>query len=827
MTKDQRRCARNLLLGMIFYLILAGPAAADRAKTFEIFTECLDGKSRPAWQAGNGSPVVSGETGRNAGTRFPAVFGKNTRRVYWDRAVSLDLRGYDLLELDLTCIQPDIVRTFTLYLKSGEGWYLWSSPLKESGRQKLSFDIRGAATEGKPTGWHAINAVRISLTREENGADHGKTRAATEQTAAIIAHGLKAHSCALFIVQGTLSMANANERTYAGNRAKRISQWLQENGIRHSIIDDAEVATGRLKNARIAILPYNSLPPDRELRALESFVQQGGKLIVLYSSDPKLAKLMGLKLGSYQAAAAAGQWNSFAFNRHAPPYLPAVVYQESSNIMPAYPADNASRVIAYWQNSAGQNLADPAWLQSPNGFWMSHVLLDGDNVNKQNMLLALLGSFWPSIWEQAATRVMARVGTVGPFVDLRDAVIGITRMTQSTAVEQKVHTLLTQCQQEYALISADLAKGKYAEVVQTGQSLQTKLQEAFACTQRPMKNEFRGIWDHSGLGLYPGNWPKTASILADAGMHAIFVNVLWAGLAHYDSRIVPQSAAVSRYGDQLQQCVAAAHANHLEVHAWKICWNLGNAPQANVSAMRKAGRLQVSDTGKERAWLCPSHPDNVKLELEAIREMLKHAAVDGVHLDYARYPDANACFCDGCRRRFGQQLGEKIRDWPRCARTGSLSEKYNAWRSEQITAFVRAVQRIVRESGQPASKKVRLSVAVYPEYPACINSIGQDWGRWLKEDLVDFVCPMDYTADNAAFKNMVQRQLALDNIGRRVFPGLGVTAAESQLTPDQVIEQIRQVRAAGAGGFVLFDLNRTLEKNVLPVLSVGTTRTDR
>jgi uncharacterized lipoprotein YddW (UPF0748 family) len=451
---------------------------------------------------------------------------------------------------------------------------------------------------------------------------------------------------------------------------------------------------------------------------------------------------------------------------------------------------------------------------------MSHVLLDSDAANKQRMLLALLGTYVPSLWEQAALRVMARAGKVGPFINLNDAVAGITRMAQGATAEESANALLAQCGQDYKIMSAALAKQEYAEVVETGQRLQTKLVEAFACVQRPKNQEFRGIWDHTGMGLYPGNWPKTARFLADAGMHAIFVNVLWAGLAHYDSQVVPQSEAVGRYGDQLKQCVAAAHANHLEVHVWKICWNLSNAPESFVAAMRKAGRLQVTDTGKELEWLCPSHPDNVALELKAVSEVLNRYPVDGIHLDYVRYPDDHACFCTGCRRRFGQRLGEEIRGWPKSAQSGNLRGKYNAWRSEQITAFVRAVHDLARKSGA----NIRVSAAVYPEYPGCINSIGQDWGYWLKEDLVDFVCPMDYTVNNGAFKNLVRRQLALANTGGRVFPGLGITAMESQLTPDQVIEQIRQTREAGAGGFVLFDLNRTLEHDVLPVLRMGLTK---
>ena len=627
----------------------------------------------------------------------------------------------------------------------------------------------------------------------------------------------------LVIVQGTLSLANAGERTYARSRTKRISRWLQDFGLVHSVVDDEAVVAGRLKSAQVAILPYNSLPPDKELRALESFVKRGGKLMVFYSAEPKLAKLMGLKLGSYQAAKVAGQWSSFAFNKHAPPLVPGVVYQDSSNILPAYPADDDARIIATWQNSAGKDLADPAWVQSPRGLWMSHVLLDSDAANKQRMLLALLGAYVPSLWEQAAARVMARAGKVGPFINLNNAVTGITRMARGATAEKSVNALLAQCGQDYKIMSAALAKRKYAEVVETGQRLQTKLVEAFARVQRPKNPEFRGVWDHTGLGLYPGNWPKTARILADAGMHEVFVNVLWAGLAHYNSQVVPQSETGRRYGDQLKQCVAAAHANRLKVHVWKICWNLSNAPKSFVAAMRKAGRLQVTNTGKELEWLCPSHPDNVALELKAVSEVLNRYPVDGIHLDYVRYPDANTCFCAGCRRRFGQQLGKKIHDWPKSAQSGKLSGKYNVWRSEQITAFVRAVQTRARKSGA----NIRVSAAVYPVYPRCINSIGQDWGRWLKEGLVDFVCPMDYTVNNGTFRDYVRQQSALANASGRVFPGLGVTAMESQLTPDQVIEQIRQTRAAGAGGFVLFDLNRTLEKDVLPVLRLGITRTDR
>ena len=58
----------------------------------------------------------------------------------------------------------------------------------------------------------------------------------------------------------------------------------------------------------------------------------------------------------------------------------------------------------------------------------------------------------------------------------------------------------------------------------------------------------------------------------------------------------------------------------------------------------------------------------------------------------------------------------------------------------------------------------------------------------------------------------------------RVYPGIGVAASESQLRADAVIEQVLALRAAGAAGFVLFDLCQPLQQEVLPALQRGLTR---
>jgi len=182
------------------------------------------------------------------------------------------------------------------------------------------------------------------------------------------------------------------------------------------------------------------------------------------------------------------------------------------------------------------------------------------------------------------------------------------------------------------------------------------------------------------------------------------------------------SKTFDKYGDQIAQCVKAAHRNGLEVHVWKVNWNLSHAPEDFIQKMRKAGRTQVSPTGEPIDWLCPSHPDNFRLELDSLLEIVRKYEVDGLHLDYIRYPSSEGCYCDGCRERFSRDTGKAVKNWPSDVITGTRREEYLNWRCEQITRLVRAVH----EQARKLRKGLKLSAAVFSNYPACREQVGQD-----------------------------------------------------------------------------------------------------
>lgn len=327
------------------------------------------------------------------------------------------------------------------------------------------------------------------------------------------------------------------------------------------------------------------------------------------------------------------------------------------------------------------------------------------------------------------------------------------------------------------------------------------------------------MWNHSGTGAYPGDWERSAKLLHDNGFNTILPNMLWGGVAHYASDILPRSSTFQKYGDQLEQCCAAAHKYDIEVHVWKVNYNLHTAPKSLIERLRHDGRTQVAVDGKPSDWLCPSHPENQRLELESMLEVARKYPVDGLHFDYIRYPDSSHCFCNGCRERFEAQSGRPVADWPADCFSGERRDEYRDWRCQQITALVSAVSHEARK----LRPSLKISAAVFGAYPDCRKSRGQDWAEWVKAGYLDFICPMDYTDDDTQFASLVTNQLKL--IGGRVplYPGIGAASSHSKLTADRVLGQINQARSLGAAGFTIFDFTPATAASIVPGVGAGIT----
>lgn len=762
-----------------------------------------------AWRAQGDSPPPLAIGAGGDGIQFACPFDRRSDdRFYWDREVRLDLSDYTSIVVDLSCDVPAALRSLALYLQSGDGWYVWNQPLPRAGRQLWVLRRHESSTEGSPAGWHRISRMRLSPWR-------GAALAAT-----IRIHSIRARRDPVVVVGGVGSVPEG-ERNSATRAAARVSRWLAATGAPYALVNDDALTEAHLREVRLAVLPYNTQLPDSALNALRAFVDRGGRLLVFYSADSRLAELMGVRLGAWKRAEQPLQWSSFRFLDPDAWQVPAVIHQTSGGLLPAHPAAADMRTIAVWQDDLGRPTGDPAWVAGRRGAWMSQILLPGDAASKQQLLAALLLRYAPETGADLADHALREAGRVDSFRDLDEAAAAIRAVARASPAAARIEQRLADAVRERAAMARARAEGRHAAVVSGARRVREALTEAYALAQTPVAGELRAVWDHNGVGWYPGDWDRTCRELRAAGINTLFVNMLWAGLAHYPSDIVPESATRRMYGDQLAQCLAAAREHGLRVHLWYVCWNIENAPPEWRERLRREGRLQQDAAGAVRPWLNPADARNVEYALRALREAAARYPVDGVHLDYIRWPSADSDFSEASRRAFEAATRRRVARWPADVRNnGPLSAAWREWRAAVISDFVRRA----RENLRAVRPEAQLSAAVWGNYPECINSIGQDWGLWLRRGWVDFVAPMNYTENINAFTVMTRRQLALPGAQGRAFPGIAINAGEASLTPDQVIEQILAARTSGAQGFVLYQLDTELRDRILPVLRLGISR---
>ena len=511
----------------------------------------------------------------------------------------------------------------------------------------------------------------------------------------------------------------AQSAGYYTSLARHLERWLGQEGVPAKVVTTGEMRSS-LQNEKIAFLLGFDQVSSATLATLKDFRANGGKLVVFYSSSRALADLMDVEILGFASAPKPGAWSQMRFAAKTPAGLPTLVRQTSTVLLRARPKAGRGRVLATWEDRLGQSSGEAALVATTGGFWMTHVLLaDGDEDLKAQLVGALVGAVDPKAWSLAAH--------------------------------------------------------------QAREAARKKAWRDLARRQTTRAGEIHAVWDHSGCGLYPGDWPRTMAVLRNAGVTDLFVNVAGAGFAHYPSRVLPRSKIFREEGDQLKACLAAAKGTGIRVHAWILAFSATRAAPAQLKVYEQKGWRLKTTQGVLTEYLDPMNPEVRALVLKAIDEIQQTYPVAGIHLDFVRWGDG-------------------------------VAKPKNA--ASELTSFmVQARRRVKRPKW--------LTAAVYGKHPHCVATVGQDWKEWLDLGLVDYAVPMNYTSSLAKFRELLRDQTKERSHAKKLIVGVGVTANESRLHVDDVIEQIRLSRQAGVAGNALFDLDVTLEKNILPFLRLG------
>jgi uncharacterized lipoprotein YddW (UPF0748 family) len=598
------------------------------------------------------------------------------------------------------------------------------------------------------------------------------------------------------------SHAQAKDPKGEGRAARRlfdvVAAALDEAGILYAKLDDTRVEAGGLRGYRVAVFPYATEWPEKEIGAVEAFVERGGKVMLFYTIPKRLHKLIGtLPVGWLGRQEPRKKFATVRFLQPLVPGLPEAIRQDSWNIVRFLPGERDVQVVGRWHGPDGASLSEGAVAASPRGAYMGHVLTPGDVKRKAQMLQALLGHLEPRLWRRAARDAIASARKLGALSSLEALALRIRSSPLPGARRDAAEGRLAEARRLLAESERLVRDGQYAPAIPTAKRARRMAEVAYLLSAVERADEFRAVWIHAAKGVKDWGWARSARHLRDMGFNAVIPNMLWAGLAYYPSKVVPVAPGGV---DQIAECLAACEQYGIECHVWKVNYNLSTAPGAFVDRLRAEGRLGRHRDGSELRWLCPSDPRNLALERDSMLEVVRRYAVHGIHFDYIRYPHQHACFCDGCRERFQRDADVKVAAWPADVSREPLKARFGDWRREQVTRLVREVATEARRI-RPG---VLVSAAVFSNWEAHRDTVGQDWKLWVEEGLLDFVCPMDYTTNPDSLSRLVKRQVGWVDGRVPLYPGIGAWRLDSAAA---LLDQIERARRLGADGFVCFHYN--------------------
>jgi len=792
------------MLPQIPYLILLTVGFSTGTDTvLDDFNYPSSSEARKSWQEIKGTlPLAMQQTTEKNVLSLSAPFSSNPEisRAGMDKRVTLDLTTPGVFTLDIKPESPDSNHQVSLYFRSGPGWYSAAARLKGQDWQTLRFPKSDFRSEDKPTGWNKIEAIRLVIWRETDA----------EPDTRFQLRRLKASTNEIVIVVPDLNLQKKEAVTFSA--ADRIENLLLTGGIQCDRITESELTAQSLGKRSVAILPFNPNISSKACSTLNQFMERGGKVFLNFNIPSALENNLGIKKGSYFKPATPGTLSAIRLKDAKIQGLPSEVKQASWNLVTGIPSGHGARVVGVWVDDTGKPAGKPALIVSNRGAYFSHLILSDDPANKQALLTAIMGHFQPKLWNSIAEATIEQAGHVGPFqtfTDLKQHIVStVTPQTSRDLAARDLDKTTTSLDRAKQLLKQNQA----FQSIPFARLCRDKRVKIYLLTRSSPPQEARAVWDHSPTGPYPGDWNRTCKELSDAGFNMIIPNMLWGGLAHYPSDVLPRSQTYEKYGDQIEQCLKAAHQHGLEVHVWKVNHNLSTAPASFVKKMRDAGRTQVSVKGEPSDWLNPAHPENFQLEVDSMLEVVKKYPVDGIHFDYIRYPNDRHCYSDYSRKKFEADTGIKVQNWPGDCYNGKLKSQYRDWRAAQITRLVETVQREARKI-RPG---IKISAAVFREYPDCREWVAQDWPLWAKNGYLDFICPMDYTDNDTQFKIWIEDQQKHLAGSIPIYPGIGALSSRTTLSSDRVLGQVDMTRQLKAGGFTVFSLNPQTLSSIVP-----------
>jgi hypothetical protein len=247
--------------------------------------------------------------------------------------------------------------------------------------------------------------------------------------------------------------------------------------------------------------------------------------------------------------------------------------------------------------------------------------------------------------------------------------------------------------------------------------------------------------------------------------------------------------------DPLAFAVEECHKRGMELHTWVVSIPLGKLDKQKHFGSRSVTRQHpklCKQVGGE--WfMIPGHPETADFIASICQEIAQNYDIDGISLDYIRYPESLYRFSDKEFYKSGNGL--------------SFSE----WKRENIDRIVRAVHDKVK-GVKPWVKLSSSPIGKYNDLRRqssggwnCYTAVSQDPKLWLERGWQDLLFPMMYFQGKNYYPFLCD--WAEGSHGHPVAAGLGIyflDPHEGRWTLNEVRQEIHATRFVGNGGVCFY-----------------------
>lgn len=212
-------------------------------------------------------------------------------------------------------------------------------------------------------------------------------------------------------------------------------------------------------------------------------------------------------------------------------------------------------------------------------------------------------------------------------------------------------------------------------------------------------------------------------------------------------------------------------------------------------------------------WLCGSREPVQEYLINTVRNLAKADYVDGIHLDYIRFPDVilprqlwekydivqdkeyaeyDFCYCDVCRSKFEEKSGYD----PLTLEDPSQDSAWVHYRYDVITNIVNRLYFEVKKSDK------ELTAAVFPSPSIAKKLVRQDWTNWHIDRLMPMMYHHYYLKDIDWIEEVTRQGVNKLDSSTSLYSGLFINEIDS----GQMKDAVRHAKAGGAEGIVLFNM---------------------